>query len=73
MIGVLGHDSALYGYTGPETTWTNEMNFVTNHAPGIGTIVRPVVKQSSALQVERLINYPIDTKTVLNYKGKYLY
>ena len=26
MIGVLGHDSALYGYTGPEKTWANEMN-----------------------------------------------
>ena len=28
IIGVLGHDSALYGYTGPETTWAIEMNFV---------------------------------------------
>ena len=26
MNGVLGHDSALYGYTGPGTTWANEMN-----------------------------------------------
>ena len=33
MIGVLGHDSALQGYTGPETT-ANEMNFVTNYALG---------------------------------------
>ena len=25
MIGVLGHDSALQGYTGPGTTWANEI------------------------------------------------
>ena len=40
MIAVLGHNSALYGYAGPETTWDNEMNFVTNHAPGAGSIAR---------------------------------
>ena len=28
MIGVLGHDSALLSYTGPETTWANEMNIL---------------------------------------------
>ena len=27
MNGVLGHDSALYGYSGPETTWAIEINF----------------------------------------------
>ena len=32
MIGVLGPDSALEGYTGPWTTWANEMNFDINHA-----------------------------------------
>ena len=34
MVGVLGHDSALEGYTstGPVTTWDNEMNFVMNRA-----------------------------------------
>ena len=42
MIGVLGHDSALKGYTGPGTTWANEMNFVMNLAPGTGSIARPV-------------------------------
>ena len=26
--GVLSHDFALFGYTGPGTTWANEMNFV---------------------------------------------
>ena len=31
--GVLGHNSALYGYSRPETTWANEMNFVMNHTP----------------------------------------
>ena len=34
MNGVLGHDSALLGYTGPGTTWVNEMNSAMNHAPG---------------------------------------
>ena len=43
MIGILGRDSALYGYTGPETTWANEMKFVMNHAPGAGSIARLVV------------------------------
>ena len=28
MIGVLDHDSALQGYTGPGTTWKNEMNLL---------------------------------------------
>ena len=28
MNGVLGHDSALYDYTGPGTTWANKINFV---------------------------------------------
>ena len=27
MIGVLGHDSEMSNYTGPGTTWVNEMNF----------------------------------------------
>ena len=34
----LGHDSALKGFTGPGTTWANEINFVMNHAPGAGSI-----------------------------------
>ena len=38
MIGVLGHDSALKGYTEPETTWASEMNFVMNLAPSAGSI-----------------------------------
>ena len=42
MIGVLGHDSALQGYAGPETTWANKMNFVMNHAPGAGSLAQPV-------------------------------
>ena len=28
MNGVIGNDSALYGYTDLDTTWANEMNFV---------------------------------------------
>ena len=42
MIGVLGHDSALKGYTVWEITWANKMNFVMNHAPGAGFVARPV-------------------------------
>ena len=42
MIGILGHDSALYGYTGQGTILANEMNFVMNHATGAGSIDRPV-------------------------------
>ena len=34
--GVLGHNSTLLDYTGPGTTWANEMNFVMIHAPGAG-------------------------------------
>ena len=39
MNGVSSHDSARYGITGLETTRTNEMNFVVNHAPGAGSIL----------------------------------
>ena len=49
MNSVQGHNSALEGYTAPETTWANEMNFIMNHAPGAGSIARPVDQQSSAL------------------------
>ena len=42
MNVVLGDDSALHGYTGPGTTWANEMNFGIKHAPGAGSIARPV-------------------------------
>ena len=37
MNGVFSHDSALQGYTGPGTTWANEMNLAMKHAPGAGT------------------------------------
>ena len=46
MIVVLGHDSALKGYTGPRTNWANGMNFVMNHATGAGSIARFVDQQS---------------------------
>ena len=49
MIGILGHNSALYGYTKPWTTWANELNFAMNHDPNAGSIARPVDQQSSAL------------------------
>ena len=35
--------------TRPGTTWANGMNVVIIHAPGAGSIVRPVAQQSSAL------------------------
>ena len=38
LNGVLGHDSVLQSYTGLGTTWANEMDFVTNHAPGVESI-----------------------------------
>ena len=51
MNGALGHDSALYGYTGPGTTWAHEMNFVMNHAPGALSLARPIDQQSGALSL----------------------
>ena len=39
---ILAHVSAVQGNTGPGTTWANEMNFIINHAPGAGSIARPV-------------------------------
>ena len=33
----------------PGITWTNEMNFVLNHAPGAGSIAQSVEQQPSAL------------------------
>ena len=42
MTGVLGHDSVLWGYSGPGTTKANEIDFSVNHAPGAGLIAWPV-------------------------------
>ena len=36
--GVVYHISALYGYTGPWTTWTKEKSFGMNHASAAGLI-----------------------------------
>ena len=36
MIGVLDHDSALYGYTGLGTPWASEMNYGMNYDPSVG-------------------------------------
>ena len=44
-----GHDSELYGYTGPGTTWANVMKSYLNHAPGAGSLTLPVDLQSSVL------------------------
>ena len=46
MNGILAHDAAEKGYTGQRTTYANEMNFGTNHAPGAGSITQPVNLQS---------------------------
>ena len=43
MDSVLGHNSALQSYTGPETIWANEMSFGMKHAPGAGSFPRLVV------------------------------
>ena len=40
--GVLGPYSAPVRLTGTGTSWANEINFVMNHAPGAGSIARPV-------------------------------
>ena len=42
MTEILGHDSALQGYTGPGTTLGNGMNFCMNHAPDAGSFAGPV-------------------------------
>ena len=47
MNGVLCQNSELQGYTA--TTWTNDMTVNMNHAPGAGSIARPVDLQSSML------------------------
>ena len=47
MNGVLGYESVMYGYTGTETTWANEMNIVMNHAPGLGLTTYPNITNSS--------------------------
>ena len=49
IIGVVDHDSDLWGYSGPGTTWANEMHCPMNHAPGVGSIARPVDGQFMAL------------------------
>ena len=49
MIGVLGYDSALQGNTRPGTTWANVMNFVSNNAPAVGSIARPVVQRATTV------------------------
>ena len=48
MTHILGHDSALYGYTVLELNSANEMNFGMKHAPGAVSIAQPINLQSSA-------------------------
>ena len=49
MNDVLGHASTLSGYTGPGMTCANDMNFVMNHALGVGSVARPVDQHPSIL------------------------
>ena len=49
MIDAQGNNSALYGDTGPGTTWANGMNFGMNHSPGAGLITQPIDLQISML------------------------
>ena len=35
-------------YTGPGTTWANEMNIM-SHAPGAGSIARPAVQRTTTV------------------------
>ena len=51
FYAVLGHNSALLGYIKPGITYANEMNFVMNHAPGAGSLARPVDPQSTVLRL----------------------
>ena len=39
---VLGLNCLLKGYTGPGTTFANEMNFGMNHASDAGSSVQPL-------------------------------
>ena len=47
--GVLGHNSAMYGYTRLGVTWVNEMNFVMDYAPDAGSMAQLIDLQSSIL------------------------
>ena len=69
MIGVLGKDAELQGYTGPGTTWANKMNFSMNHAPGAGLISGPVDLQSNTLPL--CSDFPLFFRNILfrNRKG----
>ena len=50
MNGVsLGHISVMKSYTGPETTWANEMNFSMNYTTSAGLIAQPIDLQSSTI------------------------
>ena len=64
MNSVLGHDSVLQGYTGPETIWANEINFVMNRTSGAGSIAGPV-GQVRATTVRR--KPPVSSTMVFNY------
>ena len=76
---VSGHDSALRGHIGLRTTWAMEMDFVMNHAPGAGSIVRHVDLQSRAQQLcydcpfESDINYATILWAGTLVKRKYMF
>ena len=49
MNGVLGHDSAFVRLCWAGDNLANEMNFVMNHAPGAGSITRPVDQRATTV------------------------
>ena len=70
---VLGHESALSGYTGPGTTWANEKNFVLNHGPGAGrecTIKVLYKNKGSNIQGYQVRRLNIRHQTLFNLKKK---
>ena len=69
MIGALGHDSAPQGYTGPGTTWANEMNVNINHALGAGSLAQPVDLQSSVLLCYGCPIFGMITRQYVNNDG----
>ena len=60
----------LQGYTGPGTTWANEINFDMNHAPGAGSIPRPVDQQSTVPRKALVVLVQILIQTYINCEGK---
>ena len=68
MDGILGPNFALYGCTGPGTTWTNDMNVVMNLDAGAGLIAQHVNLQSGVLPISHCCSR--NQKQTGNRKGQ---